>query len=126
MLKILVVDDADDIRFLLTRLLRHGGFATDAAADGLDGLACIEASPPDLVLLDVMMPRMNGVEMLDVLRKHPRFSNMPVVLYTAMADGALIHRARQLGIQDVILKGAVDGIELLERLGQRFRSNDVH
>ena len=123
--KILVVDDADGVRFLLTRLLRVGGFTTDSAEDGVDAMAHIEASPPDLVLLDVMMPRMNGVEMLDVLRQDPRWRDLPVVLYTAMADGPLIARAQDLGIQDLIRKGTIDGMELLERLGKRFDSGEV-
>ena len=118
MSKILVVDDAEDTRYLVTRLLHFGGYATDMAGDGLDALARIEASPPDLVLLDMMMPRMNGLEMLEVLRQDPRFRNMPVVLYTAVADRRWIDEAQRLGVADVIVKGSVDGKGLIERIAK--------
>jgi CheY-like chemotaxis protein len=124
--KILVVDDAEDARFLLTRLLRVGGFTTDVAEDGAVALERIALAPPDLVLLDVMMPRMNGIEMLAVLRKDPRWHDLPVVLYTAMSDGRLIADAERLGIQDMIVKGSVDGETLLERIARRFPPGEMH
>jgi CheY-like chemotaxis protein len=118
--KILVVEDAEDVRYFLTRLLRFGGFATDAAEDGRAALARLELALPDLVLLDLMMPVMNGLEMLTALRGDPRWQHLPVVLYTAMADEGLLNDAEKLGIQDVIFKGSVDGSELLDRLAARF------
>jgi CheY-like chemotaxis protein len=126
MSKILVVDDAEDARFLLTRLLHLGGFATDMAEDGLDALAHIEASPPDLILLDMMMPRMNGLQMLGTLRQDPRWRDLPVVLYTAVSDNRWLDEAERLGVQDVIVKGSVDGDHLLERIARGLDAKAVH
>jgi CheY-like chemotaxis protein len=122
MSKILVVDDAEDARFLVSRLLHLGGFTTDMAEDGLDALAHIEASPPDLILLDMMMPRMNGVQMLGVLRQDPRWRDLPVLVYTAVADARWIDEAKRLGVQDVIVKGSVDGEGLLDRIVRGLNS----
>src|SRR5438270_83645 len=99
MWKVLVVDDADDVRFLLARLLRLGGYATATAADGLAGLAELDRARPDLVVLDLMMPRMNGVDMLTTLREDPRYQGMPVLLYTAVSSGKMIEECERLGIQ---------------------------
>jgi CheY-like chemotaxis protein len=118
MRKILVVDDTEDARDVLARLLRLGGFTTVTAEDGIEALKSLEMDHPDLVLLDLMMPRMNGVELLETMRQDPRWRNVPVMLLTAVSDGPLISDAARLGVQDFILKGAVSGLSLLERVSQ--------
>src|SRR5438445_8037 len=99
MWKLLVVEHAEDVRFLLARLLRLGGCTTASAEDGMAGLAELERAKPDLVVLDLMMPRMNGVDMLAAMREDPRYRNMPVLLYTAVSSGKMIEDCEHLGIQ---------------------------
>src|SRR5947209_13348916 len=100
MRKILVVDDIEDARDVLSRLLRLGGFTTVTAEDGISAIKSLEMDHPDLVLLDLMMPRMNGVQVLETMRQDPRWKNVPVVLLTAVSDGPLIADAARYGIQD--------------------------
>jgi CheY-like chemotaxis protein len=119
--KILVVDDTEDARDVLARLLRLGGFSTITAEDGIEAMKALEMDHPDLVLLDLMMPRMNGVQLLETMRQDPRWQNLPVVLLTAVSDGPLIADAARLGVQDFILKGAVSGLSLLERVAKSLR-----
>jgi chemosensory pili system protein ChpA (sensor histidine kinase/response regulator) len=118
MSKILVVDDADDVRSLLARLLRLGGYTTATAEDGMAGLAQIEQGLPDLIVLDLMMPRMNGVEMLSRLRHDPRWRNVPVLIYTAVSSGKMIEDCERLGIQGRIVKGSVESTGILEFIGR--------
>jgi CheY-like chemotaxis protein len=122
--KVLVVDDTKDARVVLARLLRLGGYQPVLADDGPAALQSIESERPDLVLLDLMMPDMNGVEVLENLRQDPRYKSLPVILFTAVSDGELIQTASKLGIQDLILKGAVNGFSLLERIGRLLPAGD--
>ena len=82
--RILVVDDEEDVRILVCRILRDLDYEVDGAGDGGEALAKIEEHRPDLVVLDLMMPGMDGWSVLAALRKHP--SPPPVVVMTALAD----------------------------------------
>ena len=117
---VLVVDDLPDARDLLARLLRIGGYKSVTAEDGSAALSAVESEAPDLVLLDVMMPEMDGVEVLRRLRDHPRWKDLPVVLFTAVTDGPLLAEAGRLGVQDFILKGGIAGSALLERISRQL------
>jgi DNA-binding response OmpR family regulator len=84
--RILVVDDDPQNRDLLSRRLERHGFEVETARDGIDALRRIEAEEFDLVMLDVMMPGMNGLEVLERLRRTHSMSELPVVLATALAE----------------------------------------
>ncbi len=84
--KILIVDDEPDMRELLTMYLTGRGFLVNEAGDGVDGLESVKKARPDLVILDVMMPRMDGFQLLKVLKSDPEYSKMPVIMLTAKND----------------------------------------
>jgi sigma-B regulation protein RsbU (phosphoserine phosphatase) len=86
--RVLVVDDEVDISTILTLTLRRAGFQVTAASDGIDGLSKLAEHTPDLVLLDVMMPRLDGLEMLRRIRSEPATSTIPVIMLTARAQVA--------------------------------------
>lgn len=79
---VVLVDDAADVRMLLQVLLELEGFTVTAAADGPAGLAAVRAARPDVVLLDVQLPGMDGTEVLRHLRDDPATAGLPVVLLT--------------------------------------------
>jgi len=81
--KILIVDDDAFIRRPLEFILREEGFLPVTAVDGEDGLAKLESVRPDLIVLDVMMPGMDGFDVCRHVRTDPRFASIPVVLLTA-------------------------------------------
>jgi PAS domain S-box-containing protein len=81
--RVLVVDDDYHVRPTLARLLRRGGFEVDEAADGQTGLEIIEREPPDLVLLDIKMPDIDGYEVLRRLKQNPAHQSIPIVVLTA-------------------------------------------
>jgi two-component system alkaline phosphatase synthesis response regulator PhoP len=83
---VVLVDDAADVRMLLQLLLELEGFTVTATADGPAGLAAVRAEQPDVVLLDVQLPGMDGTEVLRRLRADPPTARLPVVLLTGAPD----------------------------------------
>jgi DNA-binding response OmpR family regulator len=80
---ILIVDDERFIRDLLIDYLQDEGYSADGAAHGLEAIQCLRTRPFQLVLLDIMMPIMNGWQMLQVMRADPALATLPVVMMTA-------------------------------------------
>src|SRR5947209_8738609 len=99
---VLIVDDEPDIVDFLTTVLRDEGYVTDAARDGVEALAKIDEVKPSLVILDLMMPRMSGSEVLDAMRTK-RTSNRPSVI-------VLSAKSTHQDILDALEKGADDFI----------------
>lgn len=113
--RVLLVEDAPFLRYAFGRLLRLQGFDVREAHDGQDALACLAEFQPQLVLTDLMMPVMSGLELISQLRARPDMANIPVVAITADATTQAEEQARRAGAADFITK-PVDLPELLERL----------
>lgn len=103
---ILIADDNPVLLQGLHRALASNGYAVQTADDGAAVLDLLSRSPapPDLLLLDVMMPRLSGLDVLQELRGDPRWKAVPVVLVTAATDEALPAKAREGGAVDVLIK----------------------
>ncbi|WOD38014.1 response regulator [Nodosilinea sp. E11] len=101
--RILVVDDIDDNLFLLQTILETAGYEVDTAGNGGSALAKVEDSPPDLILMDVMMPDMNGYEVTRQIRQNPSLPFMPILMVTAY-DTVNTNCALSLGINNFIRK----------------------
>lgn len=101
--RILVVDDVADNLFLLQAILEIEGYDVEIADKGSVALAKIEASPPDLVLLDLMMPEMNGYEVTHRIRQNAKVPPIPIVLVTACEE-ASVTKGLELGANDFIRK----------------------
>jgi Response regulator containing CheY-like receiver, AAA-type ATPase, and DNA-binding domains len=84
--RILVVDDDPDLVESISMKLESEGFRVDKAYDGVEAMEHIQATRPDLVILDVMMPRKNGYQLCDELKQSDDYRDIPVVLLTAVAD----------------------------------------
>src|SRR4051812_42723163 len=107
-MNVLVVDDHSDIRLIYSRILRDAGYDVQSARDGSEALEQIEKQPPDLILLDVFMPVMNGVEFLEHLRHDAAHQKIPVVLMSAVPDNPEVLYARELGVSKFLRKGDFD------------------
>jgi len=83
--RILVVDDEPDVRNFLVVCIEDAGFQVDSAVDGVDALDKIEANPPDLMTLDMVMPRRSGISLMRKLKKHDEWSRIPIIVITAHA-----------------------------------------
>ena len=101
---ILLIEDTPIIRDPLTRLLRDEGFDVLAAADGTEAFAHLETRRVDLVLLDVLMPHMDGVTFLESLRRDPQFAQVAVIAVTGIADSTKLARLRELGVRSILHK----------------------
>jgi CheY-like chemotaxis protein len=103
--KILYVEDEPDIQTIAElALVTLGGFQLKSCASGGEALEAVGAFAPDLILLDVMMPGMDGIATLGALRANPATAKVPVVFMTARSQPAEIARYRSLGALDVITK----------------------
>ena len=84
--RVLIVDDEPDFSMIVQTYLEKEGFATELAYNGVEGFEKIKANPPDAIVLDVMMPEMDGYELCSLLKKDSAYANIPIVLLTAVAD----------------------------------------
>ena len=101
---ILVVDDNEENREMLGRRLVREGYEVRRASGGAEALAALEAAPADLVLLDVMMPDINGYEVLTRLKANPRLSDIPVLMISSLEDTESVARCIELGAEDFLPK----------------------
>ena len=102
--RILVVDDEADISTILTVTLRRAGYEVASAADGIEAIEAIHRQAPDLILLDVMMPRSDGLETLKRIRQHPPTAQVPVIMLTARAGLADKMKGFERGADDYVAK----------------------
>jgi len=84
--RILIVDDEPDIITFISAVLEEHGYASISANNGLEGLELLRKETPDLVLLDLMMPKKSGISMFQELRKDPKLSNIPVIVQTGISE----------------------------------------
>ena len=121
---LLVVDDNEDnLRMLSLRLTRRG-YRVETASGGRQALGLIEKSKFDLVLLDIMMPEMDGYEVLETLRKTHTITNLPVIMATAKDESEDIVRALKLGANDYVTK-PIDFPVLLARVQTQLTSRSL-
>ena len=101
---ILVADDDPVIQRLLSYILEQAGYLVVLAWDGMEALEALESQKVDLVLLDLDMPRLNGLEVLTRIREHQAHFNIPVVILTASGQEADAERAWTAGVSQLLTK----------------------
>ncbi len=121
---ILVIDDDPSIRSLVSDVLEMEGYTVRCAEDGFAGLKAIEGNRPDCVVLDVMMPGLDGHAVLQRIRATDGGPDLPVVMLTAAADDAQAWQAWTEGV-DYFLAKPFDPVELLRYLDYLFSGADV-
>lgn len=119
--KILAVDDERHIVRLVQVNLERAGYEVVTAFDGKDALEKVASEQPDLVVLDVMMPYMDGFEVLQNLRKNPSTRELPVIMLTAKAQDADVFRGWQSGV-DCYLTKPFNPMELISFVKRIFKS----
>ncbi len=117
---VLVVDDNYPMARAVTFLLSRAGFACRIARDGLDAIEQIQAQKPDLVVLDLQMPRMGGLETCRWIRGNPEYRDLHVIVMTALGDDEDIVRAQEAGVDDCLLK-PLNPPDLLRRIEEILR-----
>jgi two-component system chemotaxis response regulator CheY len=105
MKNVLIVDDSRSIRNEVTDVLTRAGYNVAEAADGAEALAYLSGSAPvSLVVLDVNMPGMNGLDVLDRIQNEHKTRNLPILMLTTEAERALVERAKKAGAKGWLLK----------------------
>jgi two-component system, OmpR family, alkaline phosphatase synthesis response regulator PhoP len=102
--RILIVDDEPNIVISLEYLMKREGWETAVAADGEAALAALEKAPPDLVILDVMLPRMNGFEVCRRIRADPRWRSLRILMLTAKGRETEVEKGLGLGADAYVTK----------------------
>jgi DNA-binding response OmpR family regulator len=114
--KILIIDDDDEIRENYADVFRHNGFEVIEAEDGVDGLDKATKYLPDVIFTGIMMPRMDGFGMVEVLNKNVATQNIPIAMNSHMGRDEDRTRAFAMGVGDFFIKGMDTPKNILERI----------
>jgi chemosensory pili system protein ChpA (sensor histidine kinase/response regulator) len=120
-LEIMVVDDSVTIRNVVSRLMKRQGWKVVTAKDGMEAIEALYARQPDVIILDVEMPRMNGYEFMSSIRAQEKFNNLPVIMHTSRASKKHREKAKALGVNGFVTKPyeEKDFIALVKELGRK-------
>lgn len=114
--KILLVEDDDSLASVYLTRFEAEGFVVKRVPNGEEALAATIEFHPDIILLDVMMPKVSGFDVLDILRNTPETANVRVVMLTALSQEADKQRAMDLGVDDYMVKSQVVIADVVDRV----------
>ncbi|MBI3804457.1 MAG: response regulator [Nitrospirae bacterium] len=117
--KILVVDDNQDTIQILTAVLRRGGYIVIAARDGMEAVEKVQEEMPELILSDIMMPKLDGFGVIQALKAEPKYRKIPILIISAKVDPASKARGIELGAEDYIIKPINPG-EVLRKIKEHL------
>ena len=119
--KILLVEDELFLSSLLQMKLEQEGFQIERAKDGEEAIQILETFMPDLVLLDLILPKKNGFEVLESMKQNPRFANIPVIIISMLGQDSDIARGKSLGVIDYIVKARLSVDELVNKVKDKVK-----
>ena len=102
---VMIVDDVIDSCEALAKFLERAGYRVRCVPNGREALADIIRDTPDVIILDLMMPVMDGPTLLEILRLYLRLQTLPVVVLTGIPDSPLVERVRNAGVSSILVKG---------------------
>lgn len=114
--RVLLVEDDDSLANVYLARLQAEGFDVRRVANGEEALASALSYKPNIILLDVMMPKVSGFDVLDILRNTPETANLKVIMLTALSQDGDLERAKQLGADEYLVKSQVVISEVIERV----------
>jgi DNA-binding response OmpR family regulator len=115
-MKIVLVEDDKFFHNFYAAKLKEKGFDVDVASDGEEGLALIKKTKPNIILLDLIMPKKDGFEVLEALSKDPELNKIPVLVFSTLGQEKDIERAKKLGATDYTNKSFFDFDKLLAKI----------
>lgn len=113
---ILLVEDDENLASVYETRLQAEGFNIKRVANGEDAIAAATQALPDLILLDVMMPKVSGFDVLDILRNTPETTNVKVIMLTALSQDSDKERAKALGVDDYLIKSQVVIADVVDKI----------
>lgn len=118
MRKVLIIEDDSILAMAYNKKLTKSGFEAINAYDGEEGIKLLKEHHPDLVILDIMMPKKDGYEVLDEMKNDDRLKNTPVIIATNLSSGEELENAIELGVGEYYLKTNVSIDDLVNRIGE--------
>lgn len=114
--KVLIVEDDNFVAEVYSTKLLEMGHDVRIARNGEEGLDSVKEDSPDLILLDIVMPVMDGGEMFEELKKNPKWKNIPVILLTNVGEKDSVEKFREAGVKDYIIKSHFTPAEVIEKI----------
>jgi len=114
--KILIIEDDEFLSQLISKKISEEGFAVSLAIDGEDGIKKIEKGMPDLILLDLLLPKIDGFEVLSRIKSDPATSPIPVVILSNLGKEEEINKGLKLGATDYLVKAQLTPEEIVEKI----------
>jgi len=114
--KILLIEDEQLMIELLERKLNQEGYEVSVARDGVEGLEKMREEKPDLILLDIIMPKMGGFEVMEEINKDVELKKIPVIVISNSGQPVELDRAQRLGAKDWLIKTEFDPQEVLDKV----------
>jgi CheY-like chemotaxis protein len=114
--RILIIEDEQIMSDLLQRKLSEEGYEVLLAGDGEEGLVKMRSGKPDLILLDIVMPRLGGIEVLEEMQKEPDLKKIPVIVISNSGQPVELDKAQRLGAKDWLVKTEFDPAEVIEKV----------
>lgn len=121
--KILLIEDEELIIRLLSKKLAAIGYDVSLAMNGEEGLEKIKQVVPDLILLDIVMPRMGGFEVMAEMKKDEKIANIPVIIISNSGQPLELEKAKELGAADWLVKTEFDPKEVAEKIQKYINKN---
>ena len=120
MKKILIVEDEQIIIDLLQKKITEEGYEVFIAKDGEEGLKAMRETKPDLVLLDIVMPKMGGLEVMEEAQKEPELKKIPIIVISNSGQPVELDRAQKLGARDWLIKTEFDPEEVIDKVKKQI------
>ena len=118
MADVLIIDDTPDSRDSLAKILESAGHKVTCVPNGREALAHVIASVPDVVVLDLLMPEMDGPSFLEVVRSYLRLQSLPVVVLTGFSESPMVDHARLLKVNSILVKGKASPDEIRQAVAE--------
>ena len=123
--RILLVEDDRFLRKAAETTLKQQGYTVITAADGEEALRVARSAPPDLILLDVIMPKLNGFQVLDALKKDPTTAHIPVIILSNLGQDRDVQQAMEAGATAYYIKADLSLQALVQRVGEALAAGGV-
>lgn len=118
--KILLIEDEEIMVNLLQKKLTEEGYKIEIARDGIEGLEKAKLVKPNLILLDIVMPKMGGLEVLEEMQKDKKLKKIPVIIISNSGQPVEIDKAQKLGAKDWLIKTEFDPQEVIEKVKKQL------
>ena len=119
-MKVLIVEDEEALRRVLQEKMEHSGYETFAAKDGDEGFEMAKSKNPDIILLDLILPKHSGFDVLGMLKKDPELKGIPVFILSNLAEDENLKQALAMGAEDYFVKAQHPINEIVEKVKNRL------